>query len=107
MNRDPDGSVTLRHGDPLNLTCTIELDKAVDINVTVSGALSGQGIHDPRGTAQLVRSAVYQIRKTISSLTAAKSAVYTCNATVSPAQEIMNVRASEKNISTLSISVGK
>ena len=105
LDRDPDASVTLRHGDHLTLTCIIQLDPAVDTNVTVTGTLSGPGIHDYRSTAQLVHSAVYQIRKTIASLTSAKSAVYTCNATVSPNSRY--VEASDKNCSMLNISVGK
>ena len=107
VSRDPDASVTLRHGDPLNLTCTIKLDPAVDIDVTVSGTLSGPGILNTRDTVGYISSRMYQIKKTVTSLKAARSAVYTCNATVSPAQENTSVRASEKNSSTLNISVGK
>ena len=102
-----DGSVTLRHGDPLNLTCTIELDPAVDINVTVSGALRGQGIDNLMGTLKHISLRIYEIKKTVTSLRAARSTVYTCNATVSPGPGNMNVRGSEKNSSTLNISVGK
>ena len=106
VSRDPDASVTLRHGDPLNLTCTIKLDPAVDIDVTVSGTLSEPGILNTRDTVGHISSRMYQIKKTVTSLKAARSAVYTCNATVSPTQENTNVRASEKNSSTLNISVG-
>ena len=79
----------------------------MNIAVTVFGTLGGPEILDSRGTTELVHSAVYQIRKTITSLKAAKSAVYTCNATVSPDPSVMYVEASDKNCSTLSISVGK
>ena len=47
MSHDPDDSVTLHHGDHLNLTCTVALDPAVDIDVTVTGTLSGKGILNP------------------------------------------------------------
>ena len=99
--------MTLRHGDPLNLTCTIELNPAVDIDVMVTGTLSGPGIQDPERNVELVRSTVYRIRKTILSLMAAKPAVYTCNATVNPDPSIMYVEASDKNCSMLNINVGK
>ena len=106
MNRDPDGSVTLRHGDPLKLTCTIELNAAVDIAVIVSGTLSGPGIQIP-SSVEYVHSREYQIKETITSLEAARSSVYACSVTVSPGQGVMNVRASERNHITLTVTVGK
>ena len=111
MNRDPDGtenSVPLHHGDPLNLTCTIELNPAVDIDVIVSGALSGQGIQDPEGKVEYIQSReLYQMKRTIASLEAAQSTVYTCTATVKPGQGVVNVQESERNRTILTVTVGK
>ena len=107
VSRVPDNSVTLRHGDPLNLTCTIELDPAVDIDVNMVGTLSGQGIQDPSGTVEHIRSRVYQIKKHIAFLEAARSAIYTCSVTVSPGSGVANVLDSEKNCGILNITVGK
>ena len=100
--------MTLRHGDPLNLTCSIELVPAVDINVTVSGALSGPGNQDPEGNVEYIQSGeLYQIKRTIASLEAATSTVYTCSATVSPGSGVVNVQDSEGSRALLSITVGK
>ena len=108
MSRDPDASVTLRHGDHLNLTCTIELDQAVDIDVTVTGTLSEKGILNPIFDAvKNVSSNVYQINRTIASLKAARSTVYSCNATVSPGPGVANVTSSGQTYSMLNITVGK
>ena len=108
LNRDPDASVTLRHGDPLNLTCTIELDPAVDINVTVSGTLSGPGIQDPKGNVEYIQSReLYQMKRTIASLEAATSTVYTCTATVRPSRGVVNVQDSEGSRALLTVTVGK
>ena len=108
MSRDPDISVTLCHGDPLNLTCTIKLDPAIDIDVTVAGTLSGQGIQNPDyDTVLHIPSRVYRIKRTIASLEAARSAVYTCNATVSPGQGVINITSSEMFCRVLNITVGK
>ena len=107
MSRDPDNSMTLRHGDPLHLTCIIELDLAVDIDVNVVGTLSGQGIQTSSGTVEPIHSRVYQIKKTIVSLKASKSTEYTCNATVSPDPRVVNIISSEKTCSVLNIAIGK
>ena len=107
INRDPENSVTLRHGDPLNLTCTIELDPAVDIDVEVTGVLSGQGIQNPNIVTVNSKSLrVYQITKTITSLKAGRSTVYTCNATIIPGPGVGNVVASQKSCTVLHITVG-
>ena len=112
MSRDPDANVTLRHGDPLILTCTIELDPAVDINVKVAGTLSGQGIRNPNysNVINIPLMRVYQIKKTVASLTANRSTVYTCTAMVSPVsqdQGVFNVVASDTKFRMLNISIGK
>ena len=107
MNRDPENSVTLRHGDPLNLTCTIQLDPAVDIDVEVTAVLSEQGIQNPDTvTVDSTSLRVYQITKTIMSLKAARSTVYTCNATVSPGPGVGHVVASQESCTMLHITVG-
>ena len=79
----------------------------MDINVTVTGTLSGQGIQDPSGTVEPIRSREYQIRKTIALLKAARSAVYNCSITVSPDSGVVNVLESKKNCGILNITVGK
>ena len=106
MSRDPDATVTLHNGDPLTLTCTIQLDPAVvDSDVVVIGSLGG-----PRGrstTMPVMDSAgVYRITLNISSLLATLSDTYTCTATVMPAQGVVNVTGSESH-SSLDITVGK
>jgi len=108
VSRDPDASVTLRHGDPLNLTCIIELDPAVDINVIVSGTLSGPGSQDPEDKVEYIQSReLYQIKKSITSLEAVRSSIYTCTATVRPGQGVVNVQESEGNHTMLNVTVGK
>ena len=110
MSRDPDMSVTLRHGDPLNLTCTIKLDPAVDVNVTVTGALREQEIRNLNfDTVKYNSLRIYQINKTIASLEAARSTVYICIATVSPGPGVVNLNiiASEMMFIMLNITIGK
>ena len=108
MSRDPDASVTLRHGDPLILTCIIELDPAVDIDVKVTGTLSGQGIQTPNFSSVIrIPWKVYQIQQTIASLIANRSAIYTCTATVSPASRDGSVLNSQQKFSMLNVTIGK
>ena len=80
----------------------------MDIDVTVTGTLSGKGILNPIfDTVKHIPSIVYQINRTITSLEATRSAVYTCNATVFPGPVVVNVEASGKACSVLNITVGK
>ena len=106
--RHPDSNVTLRHGDSLNLTCNIWLGTAVAVNdVQVIGMLSGQGIQRPSGAIMDISGRMYQIKETIESLEAEKSAEYTCNVTVKPRSAAMHVVSSKKGCIKLSITVGK
>ena len=108
LRRDPDTSVTLRHGDTLHLSCTIELDPAVDIDVRIAGTWDGQGVqnHD-YDTVRRTPSKIYEITRTIASLEAARSSVYTCTATVSPREGVADVTPSQKACSMLDITIGK
>ena len=105
VSRDPDASVTLRHGDPLTLTCSIQLDPnpAVDSNVVVTGQLEGKEGSD--STAVMATAGEYKILLYIPSLRAAFSDVYTCTATVEPGSGVMYVQSSESSHS-LNITVG-
>ena len=108
MRRDPDANVTLRHGNSLTLTCTVQWDQALvdsNVDVTVNGMLRG-----PRGNSNastLVSDGVYQVVLEIASLYATSSDAYTCSATVSPASGGANIRNGEQGYATLDISVGK
>jgi len=86
-SRDPDASVTLRHGDPLTLTCSIQLDPnpAVDSNVVVTGKLEGK--EGSNSTTVMATAGEYKILLYIPSLRAVFSDVYTCTATMNQAQE--------------------
>ena len=107
MSRDPDATVTLHPGDPLNLTCTIQLDPAVvDSDVVVTGDLGGPG---GSSTTMPVMDAagVYRITLDIPSLLATLSDTYTCNATVMPGPGVVNVMSSSESHSSLDITVGR
>ena len=105
MTREPNASVALHHGDPLNLTCTIQLDPAVDSDVIVTGALSGPG--GSSGTVTKETRGKYWITLRIPSLNATLSDTYTCNATIDPATGVNNVLGDTDGYSTLSIAVGE
>ena len=79
----------------------------MDINVTVSGMLSGREISNPNGTVEHISSRVFQIKKTVASLQAARSTVYTCTAEVNPGLGVVNVQPSETNHTMLTVTVGK
>ena len=106
MSRDPDASVTLRHGDPLTLTCTIQLDPdpAVDSDVVVTGNLQGQA---GSNSAPVMTSAgEYKMTLNIASLQATFLDMYTCTSSVEPRPGVMYVERSESHYS-LNITVGK
>ena len=105
MSRNPDVSTTLRHGNNLTLTCTIQLHPAVvNSDVVVTGNIDG-----PRVINSTVMSSAgeYRIILEIPSLQATASDTYTCTATVKPGSGVMYVNRSEPNSSSLSITVGK
>ena len=105
LSRDPNASVTLRHGDPLSLTCTIQLGSAVDSDVVVTGELSGPG--GSNGTVVMETMRKYCITQTISSLNTTPSDTYTCNTTIDPAIGVENVLKNTDGYSTLTITVGE
>ena len=109
MSRDPDASVTLRHGDNLTLTCTIQLDLTVDSDVSVIGELRGAQLQVRFDNVMMLSEGVYQFTGTIPSLQATLSDTYTCNAEIEPASGAMNryIRGSDSAQSTLDIAVGK
>ena len=105
MTRDPDSSVTLRHGDPLNLTCIIQLEAAVDRDVVVTGELSG-----PEGITTnptIVSNRMYQMILAIPSLSAGSLKTYNCTTIIKPPMNNTNILASKEHYRTLNISVGK
>ena len=108
MTREPNARVALHHGDPLTLTCTIQLDPAVDSDVVVTGEISG-----PRGTTREVTPAAvsnraYQMILAISSLRAAVSDTYSCTAMIRPGSAVQDVLASRPGTpSTLDVSIGR
>ena len=106
MTRDLNASMALHHGDPLSLTCIIQLDPAVDSDVVVTGELRGS-----RGTTRtltMVSNTTYQMILAISSLRATLSDVYTCAAIVSPGPAVQNVLASRPDVSTaLNVTIGR
>ena len=104
MTRDPDIGVTLRHGDPLTLNCTIQLDRAVD-GVVVNGTLKGE--EQTASVLREVSSGVYQITLAISSLSATPLDMYTCTATISPSSNITSATPTKTDTYTLNITVGK
>ena len=108
LSRNPDDDVILRFQDSLNLTCTIQLDSAVNSEVVVTGTLNG-----PQGTASdpaLVMSSppTYEIRRQVDSLQATDtSEAYTCSVTISPAESIMDFITGSVGSDVLEITVGK
>ena len=107
MSRDPDDTVTLRNGDPLTLTCAIQLDPAVvDSDVVVTGSLGGTGGRSTR-MPEMDSAGMYRITLDIPSQRATLSDTYTCTATVMPAPEGDNVLGSSETHSSLDITVGK
>ena len=100
VSRDPDASVTLRHGDNLTLICTIKLDPAVDSDVVVTGNLGGMS------NVMIASVGMYSIILEIPSLRATPSDTYTCTATVDPGSGLTYVSHGGQS-SSLNIAVGK
>ncbi len=108
MSRDPNATVILHNGDPLTLTCTIQLDPAVvDSDVIVTGSLGGPGGRSTTIMLVMDSAGVYRITLDIPSLRATLSDTYTCTATVIPASGFENVQGSSESHSSLDITVGK
>ena len=115
VSRDPDANTTLRDGDDLTLTCTIQLDDAVDSDVVVTGILQGptgrnstivKTLDSPVQSSP-VESKVYQIVLYIPSLRATSSETCTCTASVDPGTGVDSVQSSESHTDSIDITVGK
>ena len=105
MSRDPDASTTLRHGDSLSLTCTIQLDEAVDSDVVVIGRLQGQAGMSSNVVARSGK--VYEIVLYIPSLRATPSEICICTTSVEPSLDEMFIQSNELQTDSLNITVGK
>ena len=97
---------TLYTEDDLTLTCTIELDEAVDTGVVVTVEWTG-----PNGmlfgtVPSVASSTTYQSVVDITSLEMSDSGSYTCNAHASP-NGTPFVTASEATSNTTEVTVGK
>ena len=110
LSRDPE-SGTLRHGDNLTLTCTIQLDGAIDTGVVVTVVWTGppgDTVLSPDNTTPTMDSdTIYESTVTFSSLETSDSGGYTCTTTVSPYPSSEFITESEEGTDTLSIIVGK
>ena len=108
--RVPDTDVTLRHGDALNLTCTIQFEPDdVDSIVTVDGELSGPGLATVNIVTKL-SPLMYELTGEVTGLQATATATpdtYTCTVTANPGSSEMNVMASAQETFTVGISVGE
>ena len=120
VSRDPDANTTLRNGDDLTLTCTIQLDEAVDSDVVVTGILWGptgrsstivKTLDSPVQSSPVesssVQPKVYQIVLYIPSLLATSSETCTCTASVDPGSGLDFVQSSESRTDSIDITVGK
>ena len=104
---------TLYTEDDLTLTCTIELNEAVDTGVDVTVVWTG-----PPGTTELSTGGritvsdvtgsrpTYQSTVNITSLEISDTSFYTCNATASPDGTPFST-ASEATSNTTDVAVGK
>ena len=103
LSRDPESGI-LRHGDNLTLTCTIQLDGAIDTGVVVTVVWTGNISPD---NLTMNSDTVYESTVTFSSLDTSNSGDYTCTATVSPVPSSEFITESEGGTDTLNIIVGK
>ena len=99
----PDASVTVYYGDPLTLTCTIQLDPAVvDSAVLVTGRLGGPG---GNSTTMIASAGMYRLILGVPTQQATSSGTYTCTVTVMPGSRSMFVSGSESQ-SSIDITAG-
>ena len=106
--RVPDTDVTLRHGDALTLTCTIQFESDdVDSVVTVDGELSGPGLASVNTVTEL-SPLMYELIGEVTDLQAtATPDTYTCTVTANPGSSEMNVIASTPQTITEDVTVGE
>ena len=107
--RVPDTDVTLRHGDTLTLTCSIQFepDDDVDSVVTVDGELSGPGLASVNTVTEL-SPLMYELTGEVTDLQAtATPDTYTCTVIANPGSSEMNVIASAPQTITEDVTVGE
>ena len=97
---------TLYTEDDLTLTCTIQLDEAVDTGVVVTALWLGPGGMMSDTVPSVASSTTYQSIVNITSLEMSDTGNYTCNATASP-DGTPFVTASEPTSNTTEVTVGK
>ena len=108
VSRDPE-SGTLCHGDNLTLTCTIQLDGAINTGLDVTVVWIGPpgSISPDNPTPTMDSETVYESTVTFSSLENSDSGDYNCTATVRPDPSSEFITESGEGTDTLSITVGK
>ena len=99
-------------GTPLTLTCSIQLNPAVDTTVVVNRMWSGPGSHTVSNSSRVTvsnlaeRSAIlYESTIEFSSLSTTDSGNYECEATVTPDPQSQFVNKSRANSDTHSVTV--
>ena len=97
-------------GTNFNLTCTIELNTAVDTPVVVNSSTWYGPLGIPTGTRIIASEptgtgAVYQITLMFRPLNTSDGGDYTCEATVSPSPESLFITASAPGSGTLFVAV--
>ena len=97
---------TLYTEDDLTLTCTIELDEAVDTGVDVTVEWIGPNRTLSGTVPSAISNTTYQSIINITSLEISDTGFYTCNATASPDGTTF-VTASEPTSYTTDVAVGK
>ena len=108
-------TVAARDGPPYSstdftLTCTIELNEAVDTHVMVIAEWTGPDGEILSGSdITMVSNRAYQNTLTLTSLGTSNSGVYSCSAIASPGDESTPtfITASEKGFNDIIVSVGK
>ena len=106
LSRDPESGI-LRHGDNLTLTCTIQLDGAIDTGVDVTVLWTGPPGSISPDSPTMDSDTVYESTVAFSSLVTSDSGDYTCTATVSPDPSSEFITESGEGTDTLNIIVGK
>ena len=94
-------------GSTVTLTCTADLDPAIDVPVTVNIVL-----RDPAGsplitTNRSVSGATYTTAATISSFGRSDSGLYTCTAAVSPSPSNPFLSSSTSQSETFRVTTGE
>ena len=94
-------------GSTVTLTCTADLDPAIDVPVTVNIELSDPAGNPLTATAPSVSGSTYSSMATISSFGRNDSGLYTCSAAVSPSPSNSFLSDSSSRSETLRITIGE